>query len=75
MNFNIDHREVEECRDAYVELQSRIQALREQRIEEEVSLLVRRMGQSRSARVLCRGVFAVAFLFAGWGVAIGCAAK
>ena len=26
-NFHIDHREIEECRDAYVELRERIEAL------------------------------------------------
>ena len=40
-NFNLDHREIEECRDAHRELQSRILELEKPEIVAEVTALLK----------------------------------
>lgn len=39
-NFNIDHREIEECRNAHIELQSRILELEQPQVVEQVNSLL-----------------------------------
>ena len=45
MNFNIDNREIEECRNAYVELQQRIEALESKDVTDAVNAIVQKLCQ------------------------------
>lgn len=43
-NFNIDHREIEECRNAHVELQERILTLENPELVSEVKAVLKALG-------------------------------
>ena len=49
VNFNIDHREIEDCRDTYLELRDRIVALEDPATVSKVDAMVRRIGAREGA--------------------------
>lgn len=72
MNFNIDHREIADCRDTYVELQQRIVALEDPATVAKVDAMVRSkaVAPTQTKRHVVVGTLVLAAVVAGAALAL-----
>jgi hypothetical protein len=72
VNFNIDHREIADCRDTYVELQQRIVALEDPATVAKVDAMVRSkaVAPTQTKRHVVVGTLVLAAVVAGAALAL-----